>query len=69
MAAASKPVLALDESAGYCGVQESIVGYVLLCVQQSVTVWVPVDMAWVSRSWHFSPWAAMIVGDLFFIMV
>ena len=65
VAVVSKPMLALNESAGHCGVQEAKVVNVLLCVHQPATVWVPVDMGWVPRSWHLSPGLFLGVGLCF----
>ena len=45
-----KPVFALELFAGHCVVPESIVEDILLCVKESLSVVVPVDMAWVTRA-------------------
>ena len=69
MAVVSKPMFALNESAGHCGVMEAKVVNVLLCVHQPAIVWVPVDMGWVPRGRHLSPGTVMSGVGFFFSLL
>ena len=56
-----EPMFALDLFHGHCVVSEAMVLDIFWCVQESVPVWVKVDIGCVSLCWHVSPWAFLLV--------
>ena len=56
----SEPMFALDLVHGHCVVSEAMVLDIVWCVQESVPVWVEVDIGYVCLSWHVVPWVLLL---------